>query len=266
MDTTQKCYSETATNIMFNSMLNKQNCDANVERSNAYMAVDKNGNEIAVKKAVKLSSDAVYYGGAQIPAWVKNDSWIVLSVKGDRVVLGENASGSNRIDSPVYAHQIIVQGAVSGKPSVAERGMDFSISERGVELIAKYEGCQLKAYRCPAGVWTIGFGHTEGVKEGQTLSSKEEAKRLLRKDLIKYSAAVNACVKSGKITFPLNQNMFDALTSFCYNCGSGNLSKLVSGRNRNQVADTMLLYNKGGGKVLAGLVKRREEERRLFLS
>lgn len=133
-------------------------------------------------------------------------------------------------------------------------------------MVEKYERCSLEAYKCPAGVWTIGYGHTTGVKQGDTLPSKESAKALLREDLAKYAASVNKCVEKGMITFPLNQNQFDALTSFCYNCGAGNLQKLVSGRNAAEVADKLLLYNKGDGKVLAGLTRRREEERALFLS
>lgn len=142
----------------------------------------------------------------------------------------------------------------------------MSISDRGVELVAKFEGCRLEAYKCPAGVWTIGYGHTAGVKEGDTLPSKEQAKELLKEDLAKYAASVNNCVKKGLIAFPLNQNRFDALTSFCYNCGAGNLQKLVSGRDAATVAEKLPAYNKGGGKVLPGLVRRREEEKALFLS
>lgn len=140
------------------------------------------------------------------------------------------------------------------------------ISDRGVDLIAKYEGCRLEAYKCPAGVWTIGYGHTAGVKEGDRLGSEEAAKALLKEDLSKYGGYVNACVKKGLIGFSLTQNMFDALTSFCYNCGNGNLQKLVTDRDAVTVADKLLLYNKGGGKVLPGLVRRREEERELFLA
>lgn len=140
------------------------------------------------------------------------------------------------------------------------------ISDRGVELVASFEGCRLEAYRCPAGVWTIGYGHTAGVKPGDRLSSEEEAKKLLKEDLKKYGDYVNSCVKKGQITFPLNQNRFDALTSFCYNCGNGNLQKLVSGRDAETVANKLPAYNKGGGRVLPGLVRRREEERKLFLS
>lgn len=142
---------------------------------------------------------------------------------------------------------------------------EMNVSDQGVELVAKFEGCRLEAYKCPAGVWTIGYGHTEGVKEGDRLGSQEEAKQLLKQDLKKYAGYVNACVRSNKITFPLTQNQFDALTSFCYNCGNGNLQKLVSQRSAEVVAEKILAYNKGGGKVLNGLVRRREEERALFL-
>lgn len=145
-------------------------------------------------------------------------------------------------------------------------GDEMHISDRGVDLIAKYEGCRLEAYKCPAGVWTIGYGHTAGVKEGDRLASEEAAKALLKEDLSKYGGYVNACVKKGLIGFSLTQNMFDALTSFCYNCGNGNLQKLVTDRDAITVADKLLLYNKGGGKVLPGLVRRREEERELFLA
>lgn len=143
---------------------------------------------------------------------------------------------------------------------------NMTISERGVEMIARYEGCRLEAYRCPAGVWTIGYGHTAGVKPGDTLPSEESAKALLKEDLAKYGNSVNKCVRDGLISFPLNQNQFDALTSFCYNCGAGNLQKLVTGRDAATVAAKIPAYNKGGGKVLPGLVRRREEERNLFLS
>lgn len=142
----------------------------------------------------------------------------------------------------------------------------FQASQKCVELVARFEGCRLKAYKCPAGVWTIGYGHTEGVKAGDTLSSSEEAKKLLLEDLKKYAGYVNALIKDKSITFELNQNQFDALTSFVYNCGQGSLRKLVTGRDAKTVAEKMLLYNKGGGKVLEGLTRRRREERALFLA
>ena len=95
---------------------------------------------------------------------------------------------------------------------------------------------------------------------------QEAAKSLLKEDLKKYGGYVNDCIKKGLITFKLTQNQFDALCSFCYNCGNGNLQKLVAGRDAATIADKMLQYNKGGGQVLAGLDRRRKEESALFLS
>lgn len=141
----------------------------------------------------------------------------------------------------------------------------MKISQQGIKLIAKYESCQLKAYKCPAGVWTIGYGHTKDVKQGDQLPSEQAAMDLLLNDMVKYEGYVNQCVKDGKISFALTQNQFDALTSFVYNCGPGNLQTLVKGRSADQVAEKMLLYNKGGGKVLEGLRRRRQEEHDLFL-
>lgn len=226
---------------------------------------------------VSLAGEALYYDGGNIPGWVKEDRWVVKSVKGDRAVLGRNVSGSHEINSPVNVKYLTVTGEEmpqqkaspqNTKPQASTQGAvgGMSVSDRGVELIAKYEGCRLEAYKCPAGVWTIGYGHTAGVKPGEKLPSKEAAKALLREDLKKYGGYVNNCVKRGILTFQPNQNQFDALTSFCYNCGNGNLQKLVAGRDAATVAEKILLYNKGGGKVLAGLARRREEERSLFLS
>lgn len=236
---------------------------------------------IKVGDTVTLTADAVYYTGKAMPDWVKNDSWIVKSVSGDRAVIDKNVSGTRAICSPVNTAYLRTRAGATAANTASETAAvkqetkttavpqtagNMSISERGVELVAKYEGCRLEAYKCPAGVWTIGYGHTAGVKPGDTLPSKEKAKALLREDLAKYAASVNNCVKKGLITFPLNQNQFDALTSFCYNCGAGSLQKLVSGRSAAVIADKLLLYNKGGGKVLPGLTRRREEERALFLS
>jgi hypothetical protein len=83
---------------------------------------------------------------------------------------------------------------------------------------------------------------------------------MLKSDVKKYEKYVTDNVK-----LPLNENQFSALVSFCYNCGVGNLRTLVKNRNAQQIADAMILYNKASGKVLAGLVRRREAERKLFL-
>jgi len=232
---------------------------------------------IGAGSIVAVAPDAVYYSGREMPDWVKADQWIVKSAEGDKVIIDKNVSGSHAICSPVnirYLKLIQTGGHNSAAPTAsagaaavqaAADGGKMTISDRGVELIAKYEGCRLEAYKCPAGVWTIGYGHTEGVNQGDRLPSQEAAKLLLKEDLKKYGGYVNDCVSKGMIVFRLNQNQFDALTSFCYNCGNGNLNRLVSGRNAAEIADKMLEYNKGGGKVLEGLVRRRKEERALFM-
>ena len=135
----------------------------------------------------------------------------------------------------------------------------MKLGKEGQKLIKHFEGCKLTAYLCPARVWTIGWGHTAGVKQGMKIT-QQQADQYFLEDIKVYENHVKRIVK-----LPLNQNQFDALVSFCYNCGAGNLQKLVNGRNYQQIADTMLLYNKGGGKILAGLLRRRQMERELFL-
>lgn len=132
-------------------------------------------------------------------------------------------------------------------------------SQNGIDLIKQFEGCRLTAYRCPAGVWTIGYGHTENVKEGQTIT-QIFAETLLREDLTKYEQKV---AKYNRYCW--NQNEFDALVSFAYNLGSIDQLTANGTRSREVIAEKMLLYNKAGGKVLNGLRKRREAERKLFL-
>lgn len=232
--------------------------------------------EIREGSVVMLAKDAQYYTGKDMPDWVKDDQWIVKSISGDRAVIDRNIKGDRSILSPVNVKYLtVVSGGKTtvpnAQPVVSEVKADtaegeMSISDKGVDLIARYEGCRLEAYKCPAGVWTIGYGHTAGVKEGDKLPSQEAAKSLLKEDLKKYGGYVNDCIKKGLITFKLTQNQFDALCSFCYNCGNGNLQKLVAGRDAATIADKMLQYNKGGGQVLAGLDRRRKEESALFLS
>mgnify|MGYP004459084731 FL=1 len=133
-------------------------------------------------------------------------------------------------------------------------------SSKGIALIKSFEGCRLQAYRDSVGVLTIGYGHTGDVKEGQVIS-RGFAEELLKADLTKFERNVTRYTP-----FEMSQNQFDALVSFAFNCGAGNLKKLVSGRNKDQVAKKILEYNKAGGRVLAGLTRRRQAERALFLS
>ena len=148
----------------------------------------------------------------------------------------------------------------------------MKINDAGLELIKSFEGCRLVAYddlqpnktitdiSQVKGTLTIGYGHTAGVTVGMVIN-QAQANNMLKSDLKKYEKYVTDNVK-----IPLNENQFSALVSFCYNAGEGNLKKLVKNRTAEQIADAMILYNKSKGNVLAGLVRRREAERRLFLS
>lgn len=142
--------------------------------------------------------------------------------------------------------------------------MSKTTSSNGIKLIKQFEGCKLTAYKCPAGVWTIGYGHTAGVKSGQKIT-QAQADTYLKSDLKKFENAVNSCVKVS-----INQYQFDALVSFTYNCGAGALktSTLLKKLNKKDYAGAakeFAKWNKANGKVLDGLTKRRAAEAQLFL-
>ena len=143
--------------------------------------------------------------------------------------------------------------------------MSRRTSEKGIALIKSFEGCHLTAYKCvpTETYWTIGWGHYGAdVKEGMKIT-QVEADRMFLEDIKHYENYVNN--KSYvPLTDSLNQNQFDALVSFCYNCGCGNLKKLCTGKTLDQIARDIPLYNKSGGNVLKGLVRRRAEEVELF--
>ena len=138
------------------------------------------------------------------------------------------------------------------------------IGTEGIKLIKSFEGCVLSAYKCPAGIWTIGWGHTKDVYEGMTIT-QEEADSLFLEDVQVYADAVNNYVSK----FNFNQNQFDALTSFAYNCGIGSLNSICSLNSIAEIAAELPLYCNayvnGVKTQLAGLVRRRKEELELFL-
>ena len=147
----------------------------------------------------------------------------------------------------------------------------MKISEKGLSMIERFEGCLLKASNKLDGVWTIGYGQTgsyygKRVRRGMT-TTKALAHAWLRDHSIKtYEDAVTQAVK-----VPLNQNQFDALVSFTYNVGVGALKQSTALRKLNAgdyagAADALTMWTKCNGKVLAGLVRRRKEERALFLA
>ena len=134
----------------------------------------------------------------------------------------------------------------------------------GLALIKKFEGCELKAYQCSAGVWTIGYGHTKDVVEGMKIT-QEQAEQMLVDELHEYESYINKYV-----TVALSQNQFDALVSWVYNLGPANLSastmlKVLNSGEYEDVPAQMKRWNKAGGKVLEGLIRRREAEACLFV-
>lgn len=136
-------------------------------------------------------------------------------------------------------------------------------SDEGISLIRHFEGCSLDAYLCPAGVWTIGYGHTREVKEGDVID-QEGAEALLIEDLEEFEGYVNSMTE-----IALKQNEFDALVSWTFNLGPTNLktSTMLNRINYGPLSDVpyqMQRWNKAGGKVLAGLTKRRAAEAALW--
>ena len=139
----------------------------------------------------------------------------------------------------------------------------MNISNRGLDLIKSFEGCRLSSYKCPSNKWTIGYGHTQGVYEGMVIT-QEQADKFLFEDVQRFVNAVNQY----QSRFNFNQAEFDSLTSFTYNCGEGSLAAVMSCCNtKKEIAEECKLYNRSSdGQILNGLVRRREEEYKLFMS
>lgn len=136
-------------------------------------------------------------------------------------------------------------------------------SDEGLDLIKSFEGCRLEAYQDSVGIWTIGYGHIDGVAEGDTCTS-EEADEFLRKDLNRAETCVDKSVAA-----PLTQGEFDALVSFVFNLGCGALhgSTLLRKLNAGDFDGAgmeFLRWNRAGGHELAGLTRRREAEKERF--
>ena len=138
-------------------------------------------------------------------------------------------------------------------------------SPKGIALIKEFEGLRLKAYLCPGGVWTIGYGHTAGVKPGMVIT-EAQAEEYLKADLIAFERYLNG------LGLALNQNQFDALVSFIYNVGTGNFSsstllrKVRANPQDNSIMDEFLRWIYSKGRVLPGLQRRRLAEMKLYFS
>ncbi|MBD2798174.1 lysozyme [Xenorhabdus sp. 18] len=144
----------------------------------------------------------------------------------------------------------------------------MEISDEGLECIKLYEGLKLKAYPDPATgstPWTIGYGHTKGIKKGDVIT-EQQAEAFLLDDLQLVYTTLRQWVK-----VPLNQGQFDALCSFIFNCGSGHFSGSTLLKKLNQgdytgAAAEFSRWNKAAGKAMRGLDNRRVSERQMFLS
>ena len=141
----------------------------------------------------------------------------------------------------------------------------MNTSPKGIALIKEFEGLRLKAYKCPGGVWTIGYGHTVGVKPRMVIS-EAQAEEYLKADLIAFERYLNG------LGLALNQNQFDALVSFIYNVGTGNFSsstllrKVRVNPQDNSIMDEFLRWVYSKGRVLPGLQRRRLAEMKLYFS
>jgi len=142
------------------------------------------------------------------------------------------------------------------------------MSSAGIALIKEFEGCRLKAYRCPAGIWTIGYGHTSAagapIVNPEDTITQDEAEEILRRDLQQYERGVEKMV-----TANLTQGQFDALVDFAYNAGVGALQKStllkkVNAEDFDAAPAEFMKWTKGGGKELPGLVRRRRAEVKLW--
>jgi len=154
-----------------------------------------------------------------------------------------------------------VDAAAVAKASTYRKNMNTGT--KGLDLIKFFEGLELEAYRCAAGVWTIGYGHTKGVERGMKID-ESTANQMLSEELAEYENYVNTLV-----TVELNQDQFDAMVSWVYNLGGGNLQastllKVLNAGDYDGVPAQMMRWNKAGGKVLEGLTKRRQAEADLF--
>lgn len=144
----------------------------------------------------------------------------------------------------------------------------MKMSAEGLALVKEFEGLRLKAYKCPAAVWTIGYGHTSAAGDPEVVPgmeiTKAEAEEILKRDMVQYEAGVERLVK-----VDLTQGQFDALVDFAYNAGVGALAKstLLKRVNEERFDDCpaeFMKWTKGGGKELPGLVRRRRAEVKLW--
>jgi GH24 family phage-related lysozyme (muramidase) len=229
--------------------------------NNTPIASLSNGTRLTIVRKVESSNDS------RVPDWYEvvtsSGRRGYVAAQSDLVQVGGDGSVATFGNGSI-------QGGTGGKPSNTPRptggggSSSGKTSSEGVDLIKSFEGLRTTAYRDPVGVLTIGYGTTTGVYEGQRIS-EAQAEAFLKKDLERFEQAVKSSVKVS-----LNSDQFSALVSFTYNVGEGAMAGSTLVRYLNQgdyqgAADEFLRWNKGGGVELAGLTRRRNAERAMFL-
>ena len=140
----------------------------------------------------------------------------------------------------------------------------MNISQKGIDLIKKFEGCKLYSYRDSVGVATIGYGHTKNVKMGMSIT-QAQADLFLKEDMLLFEKSINA------LNINFTQGEFDALCSWCFNLGVGNFKSstmykyIIARKSDIEITDQMVKWHNAGGKPLLGLKKRRCAEANMFL-
>ena len=140
----------------------------------------------------------------------------------------------------------------------------MTTSQKGIDLIKEFEGCVLKAYKCPAGVWTIGYGTTQGVRPNMVIT-QAQAETFLKRDIKPVESVLNG------MGINYTQGQFDALVDFIYNLGEGNFKKstmyknIMARKSNVEITDQMVKWVNAGGRPLAGLMRRRVAEANMFL-
>ncbi|MEP0778249.1 DUF4231 domain-containing protein [Microcoleus sp. ZQ-A2] len=198
----------------------------------------------------------------------------LVSVTSTVVVKETNGNGLPKVDLSIWENVIDLPAETKPEPKPQPQNGSTNgnptgrkMNAAGMRILKECEGLYLNSYKCPAGVWTIGYGCTKGIRPGMTIS-EAEAEEMLRKELTEFEKGVERILSH----IPLNENQFSALVSLTYNCGMEPITegmtirRKLEARDYRGAAEGFLLWNKGGGRVLPGLVKRREMEKKLFLT
>lgn len=222
----------------------------------------KERNDILYKGFTVLFAGAIatILAGLILFAYTKIDFTKKISYGSNGKLSVEESKGFSNVISAIILGALILTGLIfSNYEAKSEK---LKTSQVGINLIKSFEGFRSKAYLDIVKVPTIGYGHTATVKLGMVID-RQEGERLLRYDLVRFENHIHKKVKR-----QLKQNEFDALSSFCFNLGyriSGELQEAINISNHQKVYYKMNLYNRAGGQIVKGLVRRRDAESKMYL-